>query len=134
MTTTRIIDSYALMVFFQNASGADTIREMLLSAEEEKLNLVMCIVNLGEVWYSIARKQSEAIADEYIRAIHGMAIEIVEPDWQLTRLAASYKIRGNISYADCFAAALAKLRKGEVVTGDKEFEVLEDQVKIVWLK
>jgi predicted nucleic acid-binding protein len=36
-------------------------------------------------------------------------------------------------YADCFAAALAKLRKAELVTGDKEFRQIEDEVKIQWL-
>jgi len=52
----------------------------------------------------------------------------------LTRQAALYKTKGNISYADCYAAALAKLRIGDVVTGDKEFEVLEDEVKVIWLE
>jgi len=132
--TTHIMDSYALLAFFQNESGADTVREMILSAVAGETNLAMCIVSLGEVWYSIARKQSEETADEYVRAVLGMGIEIVEPDWQLTRLAASYKIRGNISYADCFTAALAKLRNGDVVTGDKEFEVLKDEVGVIWLK
>ena len=134
MTKTHIVDAHALLAFFQNESGADAVRELILSAEAGEVNLAMCIVNLGEVWYSIARKKSEETADEYIRAVLGTAIEVVEPDWQLTRLAASYKSRGNISYADCFAAALAKLRDGHVVTGDKEFEVLEDEVKVIWLK
>jgi predicted nucleic acid-binding protein len=55
-------------------------------------------------------------------------------DWELTRQAALYKTKGNISYADCYTAALAKLRKGEVVTGDKEFKILAGEVKISWLK
>jgi predicted nucleic acid-binding protein len=63
-----------------------------------------------------------------------MAIEIVDPDWLLTRQAVIYKAKGNISYADCFAAALAKARGGVVVTGDREFKMLESEVKIEWLK
>jgi predicted nucleic acid-binding protein len=38
-----------------------------------------------------------------------------------------------MSYADCFAAALAKLKKAELVTGDKEFRQVEGELKILWL-
>jgi predicted nucleic acid-binding protein len=36
--------------------------------------------------------------------------------------------------ADCFAAVLAKIRKAELVTGDREFKQVEDEIKIGWLK
>jgi len=38
-----------------------------------------------------------------------------------------------MSYADCFAAALAKYRRVVLVTGDKEFKEVEKDVKILWL-
>jgi hypothetical protein len=34
---------------------------------------------------------------------------------------------------DCFAAALAKLQKGELIPGDKEFRRVEDEIKISWI-
>ena len=129
----KVLDSYALMAFFENEPGADLVRELILKAEDNKVNLLMSVVNLGEVWYSIARTTSPEIADQYIGEINGMAIEIVDVDWQLTRQAAEYKAGGNISYADCFAAALAKLKRAELVTGDKEFTALESEIKITWL-
>jgi predicted nucleic acid-binding protein len=43
------------------------------------------------------------------------------------------KARGSIAYGDCFAAALAKMKKAEVVTGDKEFKQVEGEVRILWL-
>ena len=129
----KVLDSYALMAFFEDETGADLVRELILKAEENKVNLLMSVVNLGEVWYSIARTNSPDIADQYIGEIRGMAIEIVDVDWQLTRQAAAFKVNGNISYGDCFAAALAKNRKAELVTGDKEFRSLESEIKIYWL-
>jgi ribonuclease VapC len=130
---TKVLDSYALMAFFEDEPGADTIRSLILKGEEGSLSLVMSVVNLGEVWYSIARTNSPETADQYIGEIKGISIEIVDVDWQLTRQAALFKVSGNISYADCFAAALAKDKKAELVTGDKEFEALEKEVKISWL-
>ena len=106
---------------------------MILDSVEGKIELSICAINLGEVWYIIARKTSTEQADTLVNEIQNMPIEIVDADWMLTRQAAEYKQKGNISYADCFAAALAKVRNAEVVTGDKEFKKLEGEIKISWL-
>ena len=49
-------------------------------------------------------------------------------------LAAEFKTRFKLSLADAFAAALAKEKKAELVTGDPEFKALEKEIKINWLK
>jgi uncharacterized protein with PIN domain len=130
---TKVLDSYALMAFFEDEPGADFVRGLIHKAVESDTNLLMSVVNLGEVWYSIARTNTPAIADQYIHEIKGMGIEIVDIDWALTRQAAAFKVNGNIAYGDCFAAALAKLRRAELVTGDKEFKSLDGEIKILWL-
>lgn len=129
----KVLDSYALMAFFEDEPGADFVRELIRKAVEGDTNLLMTTVNLGEVWYAIARNNSPEVADQYIHEIKGMGIEIVDVDWNLTRQAAAFKANGNISYADCFAAALAKLKKVELVTGDKEFKALEGEIKVAWV-
>ncbi len=130
---TKVLDSYALMAFFEDELGADHVKDLILKAEENRVNLLISVVNLGEVWYSIARTNSSEVADQYIGEIEGMAIEVVDADWNLTRQAATFKVNGNISYGDCFAAALAKSHKAELVTGDKEFKVLDGDIKISWI-
>ena len=52
----------------------------------------------------------------------------------LADLAADFKARHKLSLADAFAAALAKEKKAELVTGDPEFKALEKELKIQWLK
>jgi ribonuclease VapC len=131
--STKILDAHALMAFFLDEPGADMVRGLLLEAEAGSDKLAMSVVNLGEVWYAITRAVSPVTADQFIQQILGMEIEIVDADWTLTRQAAVFKAQGNISYADCFAAALAKLNDAEVVTGDKEFKVLEGEIGIAWL-
>ncbi|MCX6053625.1 MAG: type II toxin-antitoxin system VapC family toxin [Chloroflexi bacterium] len=131
---TKVLDSYALMAFYENEPGADLVRNLLLRANGRELKLLMSVVNLGEIWCSIARKTSPETADHYIDQIHGMAIDIVDADWSLTRQAAAFKANGNIAYGDCFAAALAKNQEAELITGDKEFKALEGEIKISWLK
>lgn len=130
----KILDAFALIAFFQDEPGAQLVEDVILDAQDGKVELSICVVNLGEVYYSISRSDSLEKAEMYIKQIQSMPIEIVDADWELTRQASLYKTKGNVSYTDCFAAALAKLRNGELVTGDREFKSLAGEIKIVWLK
>jgi predicted nucleic acid-binding protein len=38
-----------------------------------------------------------------------------------------------MSYADCFAAALAKQKKALLLTGDPEFKQVDSEITIDWL-
>jgi predicted nucleic acid-binding protein len=134
MTVPKVLDSYALIAFFEDEPGADQVYRLLLDAERSGVKLLMSVINLGEVWYSIARGYSVATAEEKLREIREMAIETVDADWNLTRQAAKFKAGGRIAYADCFAAALAKDRKAQLVTGDPEFKALECEVNILWIE
>jgi predicted nucleic acid-binding protein len=134
MGAQTVLDSYALIAFFEDEPGAEQVYHLLLQAEKSGVKLLMSVINLGEVWYSIARSYSEETADEKLRQIREMAIEIVDADWNLTRQAAMFKAKGKIAYADCFAAALAKEKEAQLVTGDPEFEPLENEVNILWIK
>jgi predicted nucleic acid-binding protein len=62
-----------------------------------------------------------------------LPIQFVPVDMELAKKAAELKTTTNMSYADCFAAALAKLRKAELVTGDKEFKQVEGEVRVLWI-
>ncbi|MBL7685967.1 MAG: type II toxin-antitoxin system VapC family toxin [Deltaproteobacteria bacterium] len=94
----------------------------------------MSVINLGEIWYSTIRGYSESVAQQLIQEIFSLGIQIIDSDWPLVKQAATFKARGRISYADCFAAALAKRETAELVTGDLEFKQFEDEIKIIWLK
>ena len=76
----KVLDAYALMAFFEDEPGADIVRGLIHKAVESDTILLMSVVNLGEVWYSIARTNSPETADQYIHEIKGMGIEIVDID------------------------------------------------------
>lgn len=130
----KILDAFALLAFFRDEPGAQLVEDFIFEAQEGNIELSICVINLGEILYSISRSDSPEKAASFIEQIQSLPIEIVNVDWELTRQAAFYKTKGGVSYADCFAAALAKLRHGELVTGDREFKSLANDVKIAWLK
>jgi len=47
--------------------------------------------------------------------------------------AARIKAEYPLSFADCFAIAIARCQKAAVLTGDPEFKKVEHLVKIEWL-
>jgi predicted nucleic acid-binding protein len=130
---TRVLDSYALLVFLEREPGFERIQSLFVGALEEDNNLLMTSVNFGEVYYIILREFGEKKVKEIETIIQTLPIDILDVDIQLAREAARFKAIKKISYADCFAAALAKLSGGDVVTGDKEFKALEGEVKIYWV-
>lgn len=129
----RVLDTYAVMALFNGEASAGHIENLLFDASQGKVELLMASVNLGEVWYCIARKASPALADHYTNELMALSVTIVDADWPLTHAAATIKARGNISYADSFAAALAKLQGAVLLTGDPEFKQLENEIEIEWL-
>jgi ribonuclease VapC len=133
---TMVLDAHALMVLFNDEPGADEVERILLKAESGSPKLLMSVVNWGEIYYSLLRGASQEIAETKAHEIAGMQIELVPvdaDDLELVRQAAAFKATRKMSYADCFAAALAKIKNAELITGDREFKQLARDVKIHWL-
>jgi len=113
--------------------GYEKVIELFEKAVESSKPLLMCIVNWGEVYYQVARRFGEQKAQEVERLIQTLPIILVEANKELTREAAHIKATKRMAYADCFAIALARLKKAELYTGDSEFKAVEKEVKVVWL-
>jgi predicted nucleic acid-binding protein len=63
-----------------------------------------------------------------------LPIEFHPATRELADRAADLKSRISFSLADAFAAALAKEKKADLVTGDPEFKAAEKEIRIQWLK
>ena len=130
---TVVLDSWAVLAYLEDEDSGAQVAEILANAHEHGTSLLMTTINAGEVWYIVAREVSETEAERAIGDLKRLGIEFVDADWDLTRLAAGFKVKHRMSYADCFAAALAKNHKADLVTGDKEFKQVENDIRIHWL-
>lgn len=128
-----VLDSWSVIAYLEDEPAGQRVADLIAGAHEDGLPIKMTVVNAGEVWYILAREASIADADQSVAELKGLGIEFVEADWKLTREAAGFKAKHKMSYADCFAAALAKEHKAELVTGDQEFKQVEGEVKIQWV-
>jgi predicted nucleic acid-binding protein len=121
------------MVFLEKEPGCETVASLFVSAVERDERLLMTTVNYGEIYYIVLRECGQTKVEQIESAIRGLPLDIVAVDIDLAREAARFKALKKLSYADCFAAALTKLRKGELVTGDTEFKAVETDIKILWI-
>jgi ribonuclease VapC len=129
----RVLDSYSLIAYFEGEAGKETVIDVFRSARDSGKDLFLSAVNWGEVFYITLREEGRERADEVAHLMSTLPIQIVPADLELAKQAAEFKATKKMSYADCFAAALAKVRKAELVTGDKEFRQVEGEVKVVWI-
>ena len=130
-----VLDSYALLVYLEAAPGSDRVRGLLEAAKDSRCRLYMCVINLGEVLYIVEQERGLPRAQHTLARIDELPIEMVNPDRTLTLAAAHLKARCPIAYADCFAAALSRVKEALLVTGAPEFRKIKPDtaLEIEWL-
>ena len=129
-----VLDAYSVIAFLEREPGYEQVGKYFEHGSQAGRDLLLCTVNWGEVYYIVLRETGPAKAEEVRRFLETLPIDLIDADRDLAHQAAIYKASHKMSYADCFAAALAKERKATLVTGDKEFKALESEIKIAWLK
>ncbi len=132
--TLRVLDSHSLIAYLENEKGAGKMIELFQVARDSGKALLLSVVNWGEVYYITLREAGGERAEAVAHLISTLPIQIIPVDLELTKLAAEFKAFKKMSYGDCFTAALAKLRKAELVTGNEEFKQVADEVRVFWIQ
>ena len=129
-----VLDSWSVLAYLEDEPAGQQVADIIADAHENGTALMMTVVNAGEIWCITARETSEDTADRTILELVQLGIQFFDADWKLAREASRFKVKGKMSFADCFAAALAKENKADLVTGDPEFKQVESEVRIHWLQ
>ena len=130
----KVLDSFALIAYFRDEAGAETMENLLVAAGKKDSPLHMTDVNYADVKYSIVKKDGAEAWAEAAKILQGLPIDFHSTTRAMADTAADFKARFRISLADAFAAALAKEKKAELVTGDQDFKLLGKEISIQWLK
>ena len=129
-----VFDSYALIAYLEREEGYEEVARLFEECVTKDREVFVCIINWGEVIYHALRNGGERTAQLAEDAMRALPLQLVEVNKELTVQAAHFKAFNKMSYADCFAAALAVRRKCELVTGDKEFKQVEKTIRIKWIQ
>jgi ribonuclease VapC len=128
-----VLDSYALLSYCEGEPGAREVAGFFKKALSRKIKLSLCVVNWGEMYYIALREGGVEVAEKYRFTLDQYPVKIINADLTVTLQAAHYKGSYKISYADAYAAALAKLKRATLITGDPDFSELENEIRIHWL-
>jgi ribonuclease VapC len=129
---TYVLDAFALIAYFKNEPAAARVEELLDEASQTGQDLMMSMVNLGEVVYKTTRQFNIERAKQSLGKVREYPITLLDVDEQLALDAAGLKGVYRISYADCIAAALAQRLGATLVTGDPGFRQIPD-LDVEWL-
>jgi ribonuclease VapC len=128
-----VLDSFAMVGYLGNEPSAPFVRDLLKEARKKTIDLWLSLINYGEILYIVERERGLQAAQQTIGIIDQLPVAIADVDRQMAFMAAHFKARHPISYADAFSVALAKIKGAEVLTGDPEFKAVESEVPIHWL-
>jgi uncharacterized protein len=128
-----ILDSYALLAYFQAEPAGAKVRDILKQASAGTVAAFLSVISLGEVYYIIARKKGEDRAGEIIEFISSLPVELVDATKERVLAAARVKAHYPVSYADAFVISTAIELTAVILTGDPEFKATESQAAILWL-
>jgi len=128
-----VLDTHAAAAFFYNEPGADKAEKTIISALAGSGKIFMSAVNYGELFYAVLKKSGRKAAMKAVHMLDAVPVGIIDADKNLSLLAGSIKADKRMSYADCFAAATAKILNAVLLTGDPEFKEVEKEIKIMWI-
>jgi len=131
--TKYVLDSFAMIAYFEDEPGADKVSEILRVVMDRKAKGFMSVINWGEMYYNTMREQGVEEAERVLTQFDKYPIKLIEADRRLTYEAAKLKARYKIAYADCFAAALTLSLNALLITGDPEFKKLAQELSIEWI-
>ena len=126
-----VLDAWALLaLIFKEEPAAKKVRDILDQQGGSKSTIYVSWINLGEVYYNIARKKGLNAANETLEDIKKLSIRLHAPSKSDILSAAKIKSEHKLSYADAFAVSLAQKINGVIVTGDPEIILLKNFVKV----
>ena len=132
-----VLDSFALIGYLENEPFAEEMEGVLRDAGRGETRIYLHAIHLGEVYYITHREKGKDVADLAYTRIKGFPVSFIDRiNEKLLLTASSLKAEFPISYADSFAAALAKIKRVPLLSGDPEFKSLQEsgEVDMAWLR
>ncbi len=125
-----VLDAWALLaLIFGEEPAARTVKE-IFERKGPKSSVNVSWINLGEVYYTIARRKGQQSAEEVLNDIKLLPISFHEALKADVLAAAKIKSKYQLSYADAFAVSLTKKINGTIFTGDPEIIVLHNNIRV----
>jgi predicted nucleic acid-binding protein len=130
-----VLDSWPFMERELRGAAIPRLEELMGSAALGHLRLLISEMNLGEIFYLLAKRRGERDAEAWIEVAKRLPIEVIPVTSEQIWAAARLKAKTTLSYADCFVAVIAQMHDGIVVPGDPDFLQLRESsgLRVEWV-
>ena len=130
---TRVLDTWAILEWINARQPAGKlVAELLAQADTGRIRLLMSAINAGEIHYFLRKHHSVALAKDWRALSRTLPVTMEVPAMSDIWDAAALKGQFPISYADAFAAALARKYNCALITGDREYRSVTD-LELHWI-
>ena len=96
------------MAFFQGEPAGAVVEAILHQAAHEKVPLLLCVVNWGEIYYGTWRAGGKKAADALVEDLSTLPSQLVVADLALTEQAAAFKATRKMSMRALFRRRLGE--------------------------
>jgi len=138
MSKKYILDACSVIAYFLKEDGADIVKNLIGDAIDNKTELSMHKLNLYEVYYDTWKSQGEETAVNMYNTFMKLPISIVDSiSDEMMAEAARFKTKHNVSVADSFALATARLEGAALITSDHhEFDPVDKKgdIDFLWIR
>lgn len=133
-TGSSVLDASALLAYLKGEPRSDAVKNLLKGAANGGQAIFINEINLGEVFYILARERSMEYAKYFLHDVLPLLPIIPMPNTMNEVVAAAeLKIRLDLHYTDAFAAVTAMQQNASLVTTDSDFERMQKEIQILWL-
>lgn len=117
----KVLGAWAVMAWLEGEAPArKRVSALFAAASEQRVELSISMINVGEIFYSITKRRGAPAAEEFLADLATFPVAITTPGRKQILEAARLKARFPISYADAFAMQAAIEGGAALVTGDHE--------------
>lgn len=129
----KVIDTYSFLTYLEKDKGSDVICSAFEEAFVSKKKILITVIHWGEIYYFCAQKYGKSRAARIMKKISMLPIKLIKVDQPLAQESAQLRVKYHLSPSVCLAAALTKIYKAQLFTGDVEFKILEKLIRIQWI-
>jgi len=131
MIKTKIPDSYvldtsALLTFWNNEEGADTVERILRSGTRVSVSFMSRMEGRYRIWKNTGKEESE----EFSKYLNLLSLERIDITDQIFEKAIEIKATNSLSVCDSWIIATAMVTGSVLVHKDPEFEQVKGMVKL----
>lgn len=119
-----ILDTSALVAFFANEPAARLVAT-------HRSRLAIPFISLTELLYLLWKRQGEEEALAHYTLVTEWGRPILWPDEPVLLTAARFKVQYGLGLADSYIAAFAKIHSSPLLTQDRDYQRLKDEIRLI---